>query len=216
LLITVVPNRDPRTTVTFLIGPDEESFIIHKEHAVLRSRVLDRAFNSEFTEGQTLTYRLPKTYAGVFRYSRQYLYTEKISSVLLRDSYTKTNGEWLGHPDLESGRLLRLWILADYFQMLALQNLVIDTIAKITTRLNLIFGGHWRLIYEQTAVGSPLRRLAVMQACSGSPEGMARGFEKEDMVPEMMQDVILHLVSSRKKCGIKYETLLVPVPEELD
>ncbi|KAE9381274.1 hypothetical protein N431DRAFT_457876 [Stipitochalara longipes BDJ] len=58
-----VTFADPNSLVTFIIGEKDEStkFTIHKEVGCCHSKVLDAAFNSDFVEGQTQTYRLEDT-----------------------------------------------------------------------------------------------------------------------------------------------------------
>ncbi|KAH7417462.1 hypothetical protein BKA64DRAFT_702229 [Cadophora sp. MPI-SDFR-AT-0126] len=64
------PNfAEPGTTVTFIIVPANNTtkFIVHKEFACYHSSVFRAAFNSNFVEGQTQTYRIEDTSAGAFR-----------------------------------------------------------------------------------------------------------------------------------------------------
>ena len=74
-LSTVSNNRlichsEPGAFVTSLIGKESnpsKKFIIHKEFACYVSPVFDAAFNSNFVEGQTQTYKLDDTTPRAFQ-----------------------------------------------------------------------------------------------------------------------------------------------------
>jgi hypothetical protein len=124
LFLTI--SRDPDAFVNFLIGPDEKKFIVHKEFACHYSPVLNAAFNSQFIEGQTQTYRLEDTMEGTFRLFVQWLYYQQLELLQLQD------GEF--DHDLasdEDKRLFGLWILTDKLGAPHLQNLAIESIEKI-------------------------------------------------------------------------------------
>jgi hypothetical protein len=65
----------PRALVTFLIGEGDkpEKFTVHKEFAC-HVKAFDSAFNSNFMEGQTQTYRIDDTSAVAFRLFVHWLY----------------------------------------------------------------------------------------------------------------------------------------------
>ena len=66
--------------VTFLIGPEPNpaKFVVRREFACYHSKVLNTAFNSNFIEGQTQTYRLEDTTPGTFKLLVQWLYMQKL------------------------------------------------------------------------------------------------------------------------------------------
>jgi hypothetical protein len=70
-LLTSCSNGSPEAIVTFLIGPGDspKKFIVHKEHACHHSPILNAAFNGNFVEGQTQTYRIEDTSPGPFNSS---------------------------------------------------------------------------------------------------------------------------------------------------
>jgi hypothetical protein len=58
-------------------GDKPEKFTVHKEFAC-RVKAFDSAFNSNFMEGQTQTYRIDDTSADAFRLFAQWLYGQDL------------------------------------------------------------------------------------------------------------------------------------------
>jgi hypothetical protein len=151
--LLLIISRDPDVLVTFFIGPDEKKFLVHKEFACHYSPVLKAAFNSQFIEGQTQTYRLKDTTEGIFRLFVQWLYYQQLELLQLQDDDVV--------DDLaiyEDKSLFGLWILADELNVPRVQNLVIESIEKYHYKINAIPTLQLRYIYDNTSVGSPLRR----------------------------------------------------------
>jgi hypothetical protein len=73
-------------TLIAVKGDDTKAFTIHKESACHYSPPLNAAFNSAFIEGQTQTYRLENTSESVVRMLIQWLYTQKLDIVQLRNA----------------------------------------------------------------------------------------------------------------------------------
>ena len=116
--------RYPTELVTFIIGtePSKETFLVHKEHACYYSEVLDKAFNSQFIEGQTQTYTMKDEHPGAFRYLVQWLYQQKINNLITGISVAAELTEEgmicaVNRFALQTTDLLRLWILADFLQI---------------------------------------------------------------------------------------------------
>jgi hypothetical protein len=156
LFLTI--SRDPDAFVTFLIGPDEKKFIVHKEFACHYSPVLNAAFNSQFIEGQTQTYRLEDTTEGTFRLFLQWLYYQQLELLQLQDGNVDDN---LVIDEDES--LFGLWILADKLGAPHLQNLAIESIEKIRYKTEGLALSHLHYIYDNTSTGSLLREYMVDQ-----------------------------------------------------
>jgi hypothetical protein len=150
--------RDPDAFVTFLIGPDEKKFIVHKEFACNYSPILKAAFNSQFIEGQTQTYRLEDTTEGTVRLFVQWLYYQQLEILQLQDDDVD--------DDLaidEDKSLFGVWILADKLGAPHLQNLAIESIKKINRKTQGLATMHLHYIYDNTSAGSLLRRYMVDQ-----------------------------------------------------
>jgi hypothetical protein len=67
-----------------------EIIFVHKEFACFASPVFDAAFNSNFIEGQTQTYKLDDTTSRAFRLLTQWLYFEKLKITCPRPSVVPT------------------------------------------------------------------------------------------------------------------------------
>jgi hypothetical protein len=155
--------RDPDALVTFLIGPDEKKFIVHKEFACHYSAVLKAAFDSEFIEGQTQTYRLDDTTEEAFRLYVQWLYFQQLKLIQLQDcNIEDKNSMAFKEAGYEEDRgLFGLWILADKLGMPRLQNLAIESVEKIFQKTIQLPTPHLRYIYDNTSASSLLRRYMV-------------------------------------------------------
>jgi hypothetical protein len=156
LFLTI--SRDPDAFVTFLIGSNENKFIVHKEFACHYSPVLKAAFNSQFIEGQTQTYRLEDTTEGTFRLFVQWLYYQQLELLQLQDGNVDDN---LVIDEDES--LFGLWILADKLGAPHLQNLAIESMEKIYYKTEGLATSHLHYIYDNTSAGSLLRKYMVDQ-----------------------------------------------------
>lgn len=88
-LLIFLLNRDPAAIVTFLIGPGDspKQFILHKERVFFYSPVLNAAFNGNFVEVQSQTYRLEDISPGAFRLYTRWIYQQKLDLRQLRDQY---------------------------------------------------------------------------------------------------------------------------------
>jgi len=154
---------DAGAVVTFLVGPGDapKKFIVQKEFACYYSPVLRAAFNSEFIEGQTQTYRLEETTEGTFRFLMQWLYTQRLELVQLRKEEVPIDDAYI-----EDGNLFGLWVLADNLGMEKLQNQAIKSIEEVGIKTKSHATTHIRYIYENTAASSPLRRFMVDRCSS--------------------------------------------------
>jgi hypothetical protein len=154
----VVFCSEPDVMVTFLIGPEPspKKFIVHKEIACRHSGVFDAAFNSEFIEGQTQTYRLEDTSEEVFRMLVQWMYGKQLDLISLEGKVV------IVKEDLtQDMHLAELWVLADRLGMPWLQNRILDHIDHIRRQTNSMPTATFHYVYDNTASGSPLRKYFV-------------------------------------------------------
>ena len=176
--------------VTFFIGDGEEAktFIVHKEFACHYSPVFNAAFNSSFTEGQTLTYRLEDTTEGAFRLLVQWLYTQKLDLLQLNDESsddeTYSDSTW----DENNRGLVELWILADRLCIPQLQNFALESINKISDKLLMVPTGIFNYTYEHTTAGCQLRRFLV-ELCARGLKSWFYSVESESFPRDMLIDL---------------------------
>lgn len=163
-VLTSRSNRSPEAIVTFLIGPGDspKKFIVHKEHTCYHSPVLDAAFNGDFIEGQTQTYRVEDTSTGAFRLFVQWLYRQELDLFQLRGSPVELDGN-SDDCFTEDMALAELWVRADKMAVPALQNLVVSEIIAIREKTNAVAVTTLHYIYRRTAIDSPLRSLMVSE-----------------------------------------------------
>ncbi|KAH7363913.1 hypothetical protein BKA65DRAFT_390126, partial [Rhexocercosporidium sp. MPI-PUGE-AT-0058] len=189
---------NPVTLVTFLIGPKDDltKFVIHKEFACYHSPVLDAAFNGDFVEGQTQTYRLEDVSASAFRLFSQWIYTRKLE-LLQMSSKVKDITDSTPDPYLQQDMdLAMLWILADKFAMPRLQNGVILCMNHVSNSLQRLPQKTFHYIYENTTPGSPLRKMTIYQCAT---ETAASFFEDTyDFPIQLLADVTQFLIKGKQ------------------
>ncbi|PQE11672.1 hypothetical protein CJF32_00004849 [Rutstroemia sp. NJR-2017a WRK4] len=163
------PFSSPSQTVTFITGKGdkERQFVVHKEFACKHSSVWNAAFNGSFIEGRTQTYRLEDTTGDAFQFLVQWLYQGRMGLLVHgRDDHATTLAA--DHRDRcgeQDSILAELWILGDRFLIRPLQNYVMAQMHSIQTTCGKMDPAVCRVIYDNTAMGSPLRRFAVDQIC---------------------------------------------------
>jgi hypothetical protein len=226
-------HREPGAFVTFLIGKESDppkTFLVHKEFACHASPVFDAAFNSNFIEGQTQTYKLDDTTPRAFRLLTQWIYLQKLTMSQLKGGVENWNPEESSKDERraiahEFMTLVELWVLADKLRIPRLQNLVIDTIHAIEEKT--LFAPSplsLRYIYENTAPGSQLRLFAVEISISGlQPKDFIDKRVAKDMPHQMLLDFAAHTsqkleeLETMHKCNSPPHDLSayhVPVDEE--
>ncbi|KAH6671105.1 hypothetical protein B0J14DRAFT_515200, partial [Halenospora varia] len=159
----------PTEMVTFIVGEDDnvQKFSVHKEFACRNSPVLDRAFNSEFIEGQTQTYTLEDNTPAAFRFFVQFLYQEKMTL----DYHNEDPSD-----DLDHGRygdeyflkclkqeqdLVQLWILAEKFLIPKLQDQILDHLYRLRLACGPVTRPICNYVYSNTEPGSQLKKFVV-------------------------------------------------------
>jgi hypothetical protein len=164
--------------VTFIIGraPDQETFLVHKEHACRYSPVLDKAFNSTFKEGETQTYTMDDTTVEAFRMFVQWIYSQKFN-VSVHNGDTSLALQQLQNDSSnhrstckkETSNLLQLWVLAEKLMVSPLQDVVMNQFNIIRQTCAGAFGIQLNYIYANTSEESLLRHFAV-QIVAWSPQ----------------------------------------------
>ena len=156
--------RNPKEMVTLIAveSDDTKEFLVHKEFACHYSPTLNAAFNSTFIEGQTQTYRLEKISEGAVRLLVQWLYTQKLDIVQLRNSYGEPEGDDITEMNDEETKdeylcLAQLWVLADQFLIPKLQNLVLRIFDEIRIELKILPVNCFSYVYENTSKDSKIR-----------------------------------------------------------
>jgi hypothetical protein len=152
-LLTSGLIRSPEAIVTFLIGPGDspKKFIVHKEPACYHSPILDAAFNGNFVEGQTQTYRIEDTSPEAFRFFVQWLYRQELDLFQLKSLAVEEDEEPKQSYD-EDIALAELWVLAEKMAVPALQNLVIEKIIAIRENTIAVPTATIPYIYQRTAI----------------------------------------------------------------
>jgi hypothetical protein len=134
-----------------------KKFIVHKEFATHYSPVFEAAFNSEFYEGQTQTYRIFDTPESAVCLLVHWLYTQKVDLAQIEDSQVNMSA---------SDLLICLWILADKLIIGSLQNAVIHELERLSIESNGVNVASLKYVYENTTQDSKLRQLLLYQCAS--------------------------------------------------
>jgi len=170
--------------------------LVHKEFACFYSPVLKAAFESEFIEGQTQTYRLDDTTKPAVRLLNHWLYTQTLDTISLErirvQNFHKNTITEKGAQDRARGQLyalLELWVLAEKLLIPTLQNMAIIEYHKNVTESGAIPITKFGYIYENTSAGSPLRLLVVDQ-CAGGLTTTCYAEQPSYFPHEMLIDIV--------------------------
>ncbi|KAN0103412.1 hypothetical protein V8E51_011725 [Hyaloscypha variabilis] len=180
----------PVELVTFIVSKDgvEETFPVHKEHACYYSPVLKAAFNSDFIEGQTQTYRLEDTNPKIFSLLIQWFYTQNFkhrpldgeNRIVVRNrSIWDATGDTPPSDEINSMYLnmVGLYILAECLIIPRLQNHIMRSLLEMAERE--AWSTVWmETTYEGTSAESPLRCFAVDMLLYEVPSSWIKKHEK--------------------------------------
>lgn len=142
--------------------------------------MLRAAFNGPFLEGETQTYNIDDTSVGAFRFLVQWIYQQSldVGQFKIQAEQDRLKEREVNWEASEEQSLLELWVLADKFHIPELQNVAIHTIVTLSNRLFRQLGPpRFPYIYENTSVGSPLRRFAVDLCYHLPPEGFVKNVD---------------------------------------
>lgn len=178
-----VTFSDPNSLVTFLVGGENNSsrFTVHKEVVCSHSEVLSAAFNSNFIEGQTQTYRLEDTTERAFTLFMQWLYSQKLVLTAVSKWPGSATHEEVG---LEILDLEVLWVLADKLGMPSLQNAALKFLHDLAEKTGFIDG--FQYVYQNIAAESPLRKYIVASLSFFDPDNFVANSHR--FPPEMLVD----------------------------
>ncbi|KUJ22796.1 uncharacterized protein LY89DRAFT_763279 [Mollisia scopiformis] len=180
--------------------------MVHKDFACHYSPVFQAAFNSSFIEGQTQEYRLQDTSEIVVRVLINWFYTKKVDVEAL--GFT---GESIKTAYYETRfiSLVELWILAEKLLIPELQNMVIREFYRLKLAAMIVPTSCFHAIYEDTVVGSPLRRLCVDICVVYLKHSVYR--ETADQIPhDMFVDLVARFSSlNRMELDINIEAYQV-------
>lgn len=170
--------------VTLIVGkePNGKKYIIHKQFACSSSPVFKSAFNSDFQEGQTQTYRLEDANDGSVQLLVQWLYAKRLDLSLLPLHTTK-------HQRLEF--LVQLWVLSDKLLISQLQTEAIRELFAESERQKSVPTATLNCVYNNTRLGSPLRRLFLQRYARETGPQMSEWYlaPPEQFPKEMMLEL---------------------------
>ncbi|KEQ71847.1 hypothetical protein M436DRAFT_50601, partial [Aureobasidium namibiae CBS 147.97] len=136
-----------QTIVTVEVGAEKKAFLIHKDLLIFYSDYFRGAFDGSFSEAAKGKLFLVDERVNVFSIVNQFVYTRELSD---KDNY-----------ELDWDVLIRAWIFGDKYLMPSLQNKVMTTLIEKHTRDNFLPTLQFKLIWNNTLPGSPLRKVMV-------------------------------------------------------
>lgn len=119
--------RSVTTSVTILLGADEQKRLVPRELLTTVSPFFHAALTGTFAEGLTQTVRLPEDRADVFDYFLYWLYTRRLDHEAV-DAIDPVKPAYFW--------LLHLYCLVDKFQIESCKNAIIDKVAKLAEETN--------------------------------------------------------------------------------
>ncbi|THX37813.1 hypothetical protein D6D10_05616 [Aureobasidium pullulans] len=146
------PNKWPSTEhyngiVTVVVGSEKKSYSLHKGQLCFYSDYFRAAFNGSFKEATDGKIELMDVEPKVFDIFQIWLYSRRLQTS--EDSF----------PSYIT--LAQLWVFGDKHQIPLLQNEVMDDIFAKRAQLKVFHTTLVKLAYEQTPVGSPLRKAVI-------------------------------------------------------
>ncbi len=190
-------NRNPAQLVTLYFGDSHQKFVVHKDFVCHYSPVLKAAFNSDFLEGQTQTYRFEETTEGALRLFVHWIYTQDLD-IARQDNSRKSNLEDDKNlPKIttrEEGQVMvELWILAEKLLVPSLQNAVVLGLEERRKNTHMIHSQCCTYVWEHTSKDSPLRQLFLHQLAGGyTAAHFRRWINTGKFVP---QEMVLELLA---------------------
>ncbi|TIA22398.1 hypothetical protein D6C81_03415 [Aureobasidium pullulans] len=146
------PNKWPSTEhfngiVTVVVGFKKKSYSLHKDLLCFYSDYFRAAFNGSFKEATDGKIELMDVEPEVFDIFQVWLYLRRLQTP--ENAFTCFM------------RLAQLWVFGDKHQVPLLQNEVMDDIFAKRAQLKVFHPALVKLAYEQTPVGSPLRKAVI-------------------------------------------------------
>jgi hypothetical protein len=160
--LVLIINSKTDEFVTLFAGDNPQKFVVHKEFACHYSPVLKAAFNSNFIEGQTQTYRLEDTSVDALRLLLYWFYTQIVDTSEV-DPFPLPQSDFEKNEDGRTklvqlcSHLVELWVLAGSLIIPALQNMAMKEIVRGNGPSTGIATHCINYVYEKTTSGSPLR-----------------------------------------------------------
>ncbi|KAH6709027.1 hypothetical protein BKA61DRAFT_579107 [Leptodontidium sp. MPI-SDFR-AT-0119] len=193
-------------------GKDPKEFRVHKDFACHYPPVLKATFDNDFLEGKSQTYKFPEADEATMSFLVHWFYTQE----LIVDSLVEN--KW---NNKEMRPHIKLWILADSLLLPRLQNTVVEKIIQVQDTFGKTAVNCLPYIYENTAVGNPLRQLMLHRcACIMRAEFYT---DKPEYYPkEMLLELAVIACDARnhpvlmKQTGHKSDPSQYKVAEDLE
>jgi hypothetical protein len=107
---------DYNSTVSVLVGPSEEAFLVHQQIISLKSQFFKAACRKEWKEGAEKLVRLPEVEPGLFRSYLNWVYTGDLAvDVSAADAKESVS-------ELKNRGFVKLYVLGDTLDDLPLRN----------------------------------------------------------------------------------------------
>jgi hypothetical protein len=205
--------RKPNQMVTLYAGDSNEKFKVHKEFACHYSPVLKAAFNSNFIEGQTKTYRLQETTERAARLLVHWFYTQKLDIFVPKTKEEQKSREYIQVESKQDRSLVELWVLAGSLFIPSLQNMVTKEILRLNGVGRGISTYCINYVYEKTPPDSPLRLLYVGM-CAGQLGPHCYRKSPDRYPQEMLIDLVTVLAEHTKKSRPRVDSSRYDVAED--
>ena len=154
--MTYTCRLDSEEDITVLVGPEEKQFTIQKDFLCNGSTFFSAAINGQFREATERQVRLPEVDVDLFATYVQFVYTKQIVPLDPEEIEKDTQGT------KRKIRATELYILADQFGDMLLQNKLIDYCIETVHQSRKLFPAiAITLAYQHLPANSKLRKLSV-------------------------------------------------------
>jgi hypothetical protein len=206
------PSYDYNNLISVLVGPDKATFTVHENYICAKSKFFKAACSKQWTrgaEGINRVIRLPEEDPQIFKSYVSWVYTNEVVVQGIADRREETGPTVAGK---EQGELIKLYVLGDKLDDLALRDQVMKTLVNMNVQT---YAASVTWAFEHTPPTSLLR---TMLATFAAMRWNRAGFEKEsaNYPHEFVRAVAVFLMHQTEKDKSDHGSFLKKLPSFLE
>ncbi|OCL08416.1 hypothetical protein AOQ84DRAFT_388851 [Glonium stellatum] len=185
--------------IEVLVGPEEETFMLHETLVRTQSRFFNNAMSREWKESAERRIRLPSESPDIFSLYQNWIYARKIPTAL-NEPGRKGHAEYI--------RLSQAYCLGEMLMDTTFKDAIVDAIISkaVTPAADddcwYPDGKAIGLIYDGTPKDSPARELLVaFYHCCGDSDWITK---EDDLPKDFLMDLTIALLDGRPKPEDRY------------
>ena len=179
-----------RSTVTLLVGTDEEPLVAHESYTKKNSEFFQAAVMKEWVEGQTRVIKLPEDDVETMTNYLTFTYScELPTSKLVKGRPARMNVDW--------DSLAKLYVLGDRIRDKCVRNAITSEIARVSVlpdengASGFMPAAASNILFDGTPEGSPIRQMIIDKHVSG---GHKRWLDSGNDHPALVLEIARELL----------------------